>query len=59
MSETLRDRLPAALRRLGRFIGSDQAAKLKDREFIHDLKAVHAAAADAAKSLEEWKPKQP
>ena len=54
-SETLGQRLPAALLRIGRFLGSDQAAKL-NREFLADLMAIHAAARDAARELEAWKP---
>ena len=54
-TETLRQRLPDALRRIGRFLGSDQAAKL-NKDFLADLLAIHAAATDAARELAGWKP---
>jgi hypothetical protein len=55
--ETLRQRLPAAIRRIGNFLGSDQSSQLNDG-FRMDLKAIHAAAADAAKHLKQWKTKE-
>ena len=55
--ETLKQRLPAAIRRIGNFLGSDQAAKLNEG-FRIDLMAIHAAAADAAKHLKQWQVKE-
>jgi len=54
--ETLGQRLPGAIARIGRFLGSDQATKL-NREFLADLMAIHAAASDAATEIARWKPK--
>ena len=55
--ETLGQRLPEALRRIGNFLGGDQAAKLNEG-FRIDLMAIHAAAADAMKHLESWQVKE-
>ena len=44
MSETLGDRLPKAVERIGRFLGSDLVQKVS-REFVHDVMALHACAA--------------
>lgn len=54
--ETLGERLPGAIARIGRFLGSDKAL-LAAPEFIHDLFAIHAAASDAATEIARWKPK--
>lgn len=44
MSEqTLGERLPGAIARIGRFLGSDLALKVS-REFIADIMSLHAAA---------------
>ena len=43
MSETMGDRIPDALRRIGHWLGTDAAAKV-NREFVADLMALHAAA---------------
>lgn len=45
MSETLSERLPGALRRIGLFLGSDQCARF-NRDVHADLMSLHAAAGE-------------
>ena len=42
-TRTIGDRLPDALLRIGRFLGSDAALKIS-RDFVADIMALHAAA---------------
>ena len=42
-TQTLGERLPDALLRIGRFLGSDAALKIS-RDFVADIMALHAAA---------------
>jgi regulator of replication initiation timing len=51
MPETLGDRLPAALKRIGHFLGSDQVQKVKG-EFVADVMAIFAAVTDQVAEIE-------
>ena len=50
MSETLRDRLPNATERIGRFLGSELSDKIS-RDFIADIMAIHAFASDFQRKI--------
>lgn len=45
MAETMGDRVPKALMRIGRWLGMDRAAKVPV-EFYEDIMALHAAASE-------------
>jgi len=51
MPETLGDRLPAAMKRIGHFLGSDQVQKVKG-EFVADVMAIFAAVTDQAAKID-------
>jgi hypothetical protein len=51
MPETLGDRLPAALKRIEHFLGSDQALRI-NREWIADIMAIHAAVTTQETTIE-------
>ena len=44
MSETIGERIPGAVERVGRWLGSDLAQRKLNRELLADLMALHAAA---------------
>jgi hypothetical protein len=47
MTETLGERLPDAMKRIGHFLGSDQTQKVKS-EFVADIMAIFAAVSSQA-----------
>jgi len=54
MTETLGERLPGAMKRIERFLGSDQARKVKS-EFVHDIMAIYAEVSSQAAEIERLK----
>ena len=51
MTETLGERLPDALKRIGHFLGSDQTQKVKS-EFVADIMAIFVAVDSQAAEID-------
>ena len=51
MTETLGERLPGAMKRIGYFLGSDQTQKVKS-EFVADIMAIFAAVNSQAAEID-------